>query len=88
MNEKQKNKFAALSLLLASFFLPFGYDALFALIMEWTGSYWTTDIIFYFMSAAFFGLYFYFSGINPLYEIRNGFLSIYKNKIIRYKKKP
>ncbi len=88
MKDKQKNKYAAISLLLGSFFLPFGYDALFALIMRWTGSYWTTDLIFYFISVVFFGLYFYFSGINPLYELRDIFLSIYNNKIKHYKKKP
>lgn len=88
MKDKQKNKYAAISLLLASFFLPFGYDALFALIMKWTGSYWTADLIFYFISVVFFGLYFYFSGINPLYELRDIFLSIYNNKIKHYKKNP
>ena len=39
---------------------PLGFDALFALIMKWTGSYWTTDVIFYCLSAFFFGLYFLF----------------------------
>lgn len=87
MNRETKNRYSAISLLLGSFFLPFGYDALFALIMKWTGSYWTTDLIFYFISAVFFGLYFYFSGINPLYEMRDIFLSIYNNRIKHYRKK-
>jgi hypothetical protein len=40
------------------FFLPFGYDGLFALIMKWTNSYWITDLIFYLISGFFFILYF------------------------------
>lgn len=50
-----------LLLMLAMFFNPFGFDALFALVMEWTGSYWTTDLVFYGVSAAFFGLYFLYT---------------------------
>ena len=87
MNREKTDRYAAMSLLLGSFFLPFGYDALFALIMKWTGSYWTTDLIFYFISAVFFGLYFYFSGINPITEIKDIVRNIYENKIIHYKTK-
>jgi len=46
------------SLMLAMFFLPFGYDALFKLIMNLTGSYWIADIVFYSISASFFISYF------------------------------
>ncbi len=42
-----------MSLMLAMFFLPFGYDALFKLMMEITGSYWGADIIFYSISGCF-----------------------------------
>lgn len=41
------------SLMLAMFFLPFGYDALFKLIMDASGSYWVADIIFYSISGCF-----------------------------------
>jgi len=41
------------SLMLAMFFLPFGYDALFKLIMDVSGSYWVADIIFYSISGCF-----------------------------------
>jgi succinate-acetate transporter protein len=41
------------SLMLAMFFLPFGYDALFKLIMDLTGSYWVADIVFYSFSGCF-----------------------------------
>lgn len=56
-----KRKLAMTSLILATFFNPLGFDALFALIMKWTGSYWTTDLIFYCLSGLFFGLYFWLS---------------------------
>jgi hypothetical protein len=52
-------------LILATFFNPLGFDALFALVMKWTGSFWITDGIFYFLSAFFFGLYFWLSGKSP-----------------------
>ena len=43
-----------MSLMLAMFFLPFGYDFLFKTIMNATGSFWVADIIFYCISASFF----------------------------------
>jgi hypothetical protein len=39
--------------MLAMFFLPLGYDALFKLMMDLTGSYWGADIVFYSISASF-----------------------------------
>lgn len=45
------------SLLLAMFFLPFGYDALFKVLMELTGSYWIADGIFYLISIFFWIMY-------------------------------
>jgi len=88
LKKEKKDKLAAISLFAGSFFLPFGYDALFKLIMQLTGSYWTADTIFYCISAVFFGFYFYFSGINPFYELRDIFLSVYNNKIKHHKKNP
>jgi hypothetical protein len=60
MLRKTKQRLKALreaSLMLGMFFLPFGYDALFALIMELTGSYWIADAIFYGISGLFFVSY-------------------------------
>jgi len=51
---------AHLCLMVAMFFNPFGFDALFAMVMSWTNSYWITDLIFYCLSGLFFGLYFLF----------------------------
>jgi hypothetical protein len=59
--EKRKKKLRTLALILATFFNPLGFDALFHLVMEWTGSYWITDAIFYGASASFFGVYFLLS---------------------------
>ncbi len=42
-----------LSLMLAMFFLPLGYDALFRLMMDITGSYWGADVVFYSISGFF-----------------------------------
>jgi hypothetical protein len=53
-----KNRAATISLILATFFNPLGFDAAFALVTTWTDSYLVTDIIFYSISACFFGLYF------------------------------
>lgn len=57
MTQKQKKRLATISLILCTFFNPLGFDALFALVMKWTNSYWTTDIIFYCISLLFFIIY-------------------------------
>jgi hypothetical protein len=57
MINKNRKRLIALrdaSLMLAMFFLPFGYDFLFKLIMEVTGSFWKADLIFYGISGLFF----------------------------------
>lgn len=46
--------------MLAMFMNPLGFDALFKLVMDWTGSFWVTDLLFYLASAFFLGLYFFF----------------------------
>ena len=54
MTVKQLTTLKELSLMLAMFFLPFGYDALFKFIMDITGSYWIADIVFYSISGCLF----------------------------------
>ena len=62
MKAAAKNmKVSTAMLMIATFFNPLGFDALFALVMRWTGSYWATDFGFYSMSLLFFGLYYNFS---------------------------
>jgi len=51
--EKRLTFYRDMSLMLAMFFLPFGYDALFKLIMDLSGSYWVADIVFYSISGCF-----------------------------------
>lgn len=84
MKKENKQKLASVSLICAMFFLPLGFDALFALIMKLTGSYWITDIIFYCISGLFFGLYFSFSGNNPITAVKDTGRSIYEDKIKHY----
>jgi succinate-acetate transporter protein len=55
LKEKRKRLefFKDSSLMLAMFFLPLGYDALFKIMMEVTGSYWGADAVFYSISGCF-----------------------------------
>lgn len=64
MNEATQKKLGTMCLFLGTFFCPLGFDALFKLIMDWTGSYWITDLIFYLMSGLFLGFYFLLTRIN------------------------
>ena len=57
MKETQIVLFRDISLMLAMFFLPLGYDMLFKLMMELTGSYWGADIVFYSISGCFWLAY-------------------------------
>jgi len=54
---KRLTRLKEASLMLGMFFLPFGYDFLFKLIMELSGSYWVADITFYGISGCFWLLY-------------------------------
>jgi len=54
-------RLSTICLMLAMFFNPFGFDVLFKMTMSLTNSYWITDVIFYCIAGAFFGLYFYFN---------------------------
>lgn len=55
---------ATIALVVATFFNPLGFDVLFKMTMDWTGSYWTTTSIFYVVSAFFFGLFFLFKKLS------------------------
>jgi hypothetical protein len=56
--EKLNEKIEVWSLMLAMFFLPFGYDALFKLVMDFFHSYWVADVTFYTLSAILFGIHY------------------------------
>jgi hypothetical protein len=66
--QKLKQRRNAIVLMLATFFNPLGFDALFKWVMDMTGSYWITDVIFYLTSAALFILYYYLSKKDKLHE--------------------
>lgn len=55
-------------LMLAMFFNPFGFDILFKIVLDWTGSFWKTDIIFYSISILFFLFYVYLNSKSKSYE--------------------
>lgn len=59
LKRKIRKNLVTLCLILGTFFNPLGFDVAFALVTKWTGSYVITDLIFYFISAVFFGLYFF-----------------------------
>ena len=52
-------------LFLGTFFLPLGYDILIKVLLDLGITYWHIMYIFYLLSACFFGLFFYFSGVSP-----------------------
>jgi len=65
MRGVNRKRLALLSLMIAMFFLPLGYDVAFYMLQRVMNSYVVTTLFFYLLSAFFFGLYFYLSGVNP-----------------------
>jgi hypothetical protein len=59
-----RQKLGTISLALCVFFLPLGYDLVFWVVQEWTGSYAATTFLFYLLAVLFFGLYIYLHKIN------------------------
>jgi len=71
MNGKGRKNLAILALMTATFLNPLGFDVLFKMVLDLTGSYWLTTGIFYLGSASFFGLYFWLSGKKPITYLKN-----------------
>lgn len=65
------------------FFNPFGFDVLFKMALDATGSYWKATGIFYCVAGLFFGLYFYFSQTNPIFAV----IIYFKTKICQLSSK-
>jgi hypothetical protein len=84
MNRK---KIATLCLILAMFLNPMGFDAIQLMLIQLTGSLLKANFVLYCLAAFFFGLYFYFSGTNPIAEVKDIIRSIYEDKIKHYYKK-
>jgi len=54
-----QDNLSQISLMLALFFNPFGFDAVQYSLMLWTGSLWKANFILYCVAAVFFGFYLY-----------------------------
>lgn len=72
-----KQKLATLFLMLGMFFNPLGFDAVQIMLINLTGSYYAANLILYCLAVFCFGLYFLFSGSNPIKEIGDIFKSFY-----------
>lgn len=81
-----REKMAIICLMLGMFFNPFGYDAIFKMVLDATDSYWTTVHIFYLIAVSFLGLYFYLAKINPVVAIKNKIVKIYKKSMVHFSK--
>jgi hypothetical protein len=55
------------------------------MLLDLTGSYWTTIGIFYLVSVLFFGLSFYYSRVNPLIVLKEWIQELF-NKVKKIKK--
>lgn len=69
-----KKRLSTIFLALGLFFNPFGYDILFATIMHWTNSYWTTVSMFYLLAGLFLGLSIIFSENKPAFLKKTRYL--------------
>ena len=74
--------------MIGMFVNPMGFDAIQLMLIELTGSLLRANFVLYCLAAFFFGLYFYFSGNNPIKEVRDIVRSICDDKIKHYKKNP
>jgi hypothetical protein len=80
MKVVNRKRIATLSLMIAMFFLPLGYDVAFFMLQKLIDSYVVTTLFFYLVSALFFGLYIFFSGIK-LKSLIKGVLVNFTKKI-------
>ena len=87
MTEKRRQKLAQACLMIGLFLNPFGFDGIQLSLIKLTGSLLRANFVMYCLAASFFILYFYFSGNNPVKEIRDILLSIYNDKIKHYSSK-
>lgn len=81
MKEKNKQKLATLFLMIAMFLNPMGFDVVQLTLIKLTGSLLRANLVMYFLAVFFFGLYFYFSGNNPIKTIKDIILTVYFDRI-------
>jgi hypothetical protein len=77
-----RRKLGTMSLVIASFLNPFGYDILVYKLTQLTKDYWTTMYILYVFAVLFFILFFICYKINP-FKIGFNFIKTTKTKIIK-----
>lgn len=87
MKKEKNQKLATVFLMIAMFLNPLGFDAIQMILIDLTESYWSANLVMYCLAVFFFGLYFFYSGNNPIKEIKNIILNVYYNKIKHYIKK-
>jgi len=81
MKETNKQKLATLFLMTAMFLNPLAFDVVQLTLIELTGSLLRANLVLYCLAAFFFGLYFYFSGNNPIKTIKDIILTVYFDRI-------
>lgn len=82
LKKRTKKKLANQCTIWAMFFLPFGYDALFKFVMDFTGEYWVADRLFYCIFFVLIAGRFYFLEQNPITEL----IKMHKRNVRRLKK--
>jgi hypothetical protein len=87
MNKENKKKLATVFLMIGMFLNPLGFDAVQLMLIDLTGSYWSANLAMYCLAALFFGLYFLYSGNNPIKEVKDIIKNIYFDKIKHFKAK-
>jgi len=73
-----KKILANITMTMALFLNPFGYDLIVFFINEMTHNYWVTMSVMYLMSGLFFSSFMFFYNINPINILKKQYLSIYK----------
>ena len=71
-------KRATMCLMIGMFLSPLGFDAVQLILIRLTGSLLGANFVLYCLAAFFFGLYFYFSGRNPISEVKDVIYNLYK----------
>jgi len=87
MNKENKKKLATVFLMIGMFLNPLGFDAVQLMLIDLTGSYWSANLVMYCLAVLFFGLYFLYSGNNPIKEVKDIIKNIYFDKIKHFKAK-
>jgi hypothetical protein len=70
MQKSTRERLATLSLVVATFLNPLGFDAVQLSLIKLTGSYWRANLSMYCLALLFFGFYIYLSDNNPIRLVR------------------